>query len=171
MHGAPCLAVSFETDVQRGALIILKRKSLFHSPNWMKVSYHILKRTERRGRKQWGVAFFICEEIAINVLLSHSNKVCEILITHVIDLNLIICITYWYPDAINFSDHFLEVLSRMTQTVNEANPQANILLTGYLGFRNFSWPEGTIQAGTTLMSQRDAGAPLHTIKSLFSLPS
>lgn len=68
------------------------------------------------------------------LLLSHSNTVCNTLTMHVIDLSLIIDITYCLTDASNCRDHFKDSLSHISQTSNGPNPQTTVLLAGDFKF-------------------------------------
>ena len=68
-------------------------------------------RTDRRDRTHGGVAMYIREDVTPLVLLSHSNAVCDTLIVHMKQLEMVICTTYRPPDAPHHEDKFEDSLN------------------------------------------------------------
>lgn len=124
---------------------------------------YILHTTDHKQWKQ-KEPLFIQEEPATNVLLSQSNKMYETLIMNVIDLILTTGTMYRHRDAINFGEHFREDFSRIIQTLNDTNPQVNLLLMGNFNFPNLGWPDDNIQPGNTRKSKKDTEVLINTTK-------
>ncbi len=132
-----------------------------HIPNY------VIYRTDRKERSHGGVAMYIREDITVTVLLSHSNSVCDTLMVHIRQLDVVICTTYRPPDAPNHNGKFEDSLSKIEEAFAKLDQHTNILLLGDFNLPNVKWPEGHLLAGMSLHEQRHTKSLLDLSHKLF----
>ena len=128
---------------------------------------YVLLRTDRRDRTHGGVAVYIRDDVSPEVLLSHSNSVCDTLIVRIKQTDMVICITYRPPDAQKHEDAFEESLIKIKGVLTNLDDSLHILLMGDLNLPQVEWPSGHTLSGMTLHVQRQVDALLDLTNMLF----
>lgn len=123
--------------------------------------------TDRKERSHGGVAMYIREDLTSQVLLSHSNSVCDTLIIHIRQLNVVICATYRPPDAPNHVGKFEDCLTKIEEVLDTLEQHISVLLMGDFNLPNVRWPEGLSLPGMTRYEQGQVNSLLNLANTLY----
>lgn len=124
---------------------------------------HAMLYTDKRGRSHGRVVMYIHEDVTLLTVLSHLNSVCDTLIVHLKQLDLVICRLYHPSDASNHNDKFEESLTMIKEVLTTLDQYINILLMVYFNW----WPEGGIFSGMTHKECNRAELLLELTKTMY----
>ena len=128
---------------------------------------YTLYRSDREGRTHGGTCIYVRNDLATQVLLSHSNSVCESLVLKVKTMNVIMISIYRPPDS-SLKD-FGEAIDLCKSTIDKAmedDPKlTTILQFGDYNFPFISWPERTIYQGN--QENRKVDQMKHSKQNIF----
>ena len=105
---------------------------------------YTLYRCDRVGRQGGGVGLYLRNDLTGEIIGSSDNKVCELLVVHIHQINTVVAVAYRPPDT-RYSefDHLLSQLDNLLSLLPAPTP--NIVLLGDFNFqdKNLSWARST----------------------------
>ena len=109
-----------------------------------------LYRTDRGGgRTHGGCAVYLRNDLTSELVLQHSNSVCESIGIRIKTLETLLLCTY-RPPGTKFEE-FEEALDQVQETINETMKQnsqiRNLLYFGDFNFPDLKWPGGNVYSG------------------------
>ena len=106
-----------------------------------------LHRSDRGAqRSHGGCAVYARNDLTSEVVMTHSNAVCESIGIKIKTLETLLLCTYRPPDASfeEFEQSLKQCQEAIDKTMNENSKIRNILYLGDFNFPNISWPEGNV---------------------------
>ncbi|XP_036369725.1 uncharacterized protein LOC118768055 [Octopus sinensis] len=133
----------------------------------IKIPEDAVLRTNRKDRSHGGVAMYIRKDVTPLLLLSRSNSVCDTLIGHIKQIDVVVCSTYRPPNISKEEGKFEDSLRRIEDVLTNLDQHINILFLGDFNLPNVKWPEGHILSGMSLHKQSQAKSVLELSDMLF----
>ena len=113
----------------------------------VKIDGWSLYRTDRGpGKTHGGVAIYLRNDLIGQLVVSHSNNMCETLVVKLKTLNMILVCVYRPPNAtLKAFEETLRVVQKAIDDVTDADPKVkDVLILGDFNLPFISWPKGEV---------------------------